>query len=127
MSSTGYLQVHAYTSNARMPLENVTVAITDENDALLALRTTNSSGMLTAALPLDAPAAATGQRPDSGQRPYRWVNLYARLENYELLEVLQLQIFDQTVTDQPLQLIPLAELPGSWNQAQSVLTQPQQL
>ena len=44
MSATGYIQVHAYTSNAQIPLQDVAIAITDPSGKAIALRLTNRSG-----------------------------------------------------------------------------------
>ena len=46
LSATGYIQVHAYTSNAQIPLKDVAVAVTDASGAGIALRLTNRSGLL---------------------------------------------------------------------------------
>ena len=49
------------------------------------------------------------------------------LENYEEIEVEQVQIFANTVTVQNLELIPLSELPGAWNKAEIFKTFTQNL
>ena len=46
LSATGYIQVHAYTSNAMIPLKDVAVVVTDISGAAIAMRLTNRSGML---------------------------------------------------------------------------------
>ena len=38
LSDTGYIQVHAYTSNAQIPLKDVSIAITNTDGAAIALR-----------------------------------------------------------------------------------------
>ena len=127
MPATGYIQVHAYTSNARLPLEGAAIAITDMEDNILALRLTNRSGQLEEPIAISVPELSAGQTPDTGVVPYTLVNLYARLENYEMIEAMQVQVFPQTVTDQELEMIPLSELPDSFNQSQIFRTPPQNL
>lgn len=127
MPATGYIQVHAYTSNARLPLEGAAIAITDMEDNILALRLTNRSGQLEEPIAISVPELSAGQTPDTGVVPYTLVNLYARLENYEMIEAMQVQVFPQTVTDQDLEMIPLSELPDSFNQSQIFRTPPQNL
>ncbi len=127
MPATGYIQVHAYTSNARLPLEGAAIAITDMEDNILALRLTNRSGQLEEPIAISVPELSAGQTPDTGVVPYTLVNLYARLENFEMIEAMQVQVFPQTVTDQDLEMIPLSELPDSFNQSQIFRTPPQNL
>ena len=43
MSAKGYIQVHAYTSYAQIPLKDVAISIADSGDASIALRLTNQS------------------------------------------------------------------------------------
>ena len=46
------------------------------------------------------------------------MNLFARLEGFEQIEIESLQIFSGIVTDQNLEMIPLPELPDSWSRAE---------
>jgi len=55
------------------------------------------------------------------------VNLYARKQGYEQVEAENLQVFADTTTDQDLELIPLSELPGSWDKTILYDTPPQNL
>ncbi len=126
MSATGYITVRAYASDARLPLQNVAVAITDPEGNAIALRLTDRSGLIQP-VPITVPDLATSQQPDPGIVPYTTVNIYARLRNYEQIEAEGVQIFANTVTTQDLQLIPLAELPDSWNQTEIFRTPPQNL
>ena len=126
MPSTGYIQVHAYASKARIPLEDVTVRISDLNDDTIALRLTDRSGTI---IPVEVsvPDPAAGQSPDTGVIPFTRVNLYARLENYERIEAKDVQVFPGVVTLQNLEMIPLSELPESWNQSEIFDTPAQNL
>ena len=55
------------------------------------------------------------------------MNLYAHKRGYERIESENLQLFADTTTLQNLEMIPLAELPGSWNQYEVFNTPPQNL
>ena len=127
MSATGYIQVHAYTSQARIPLENVAVTVTDPSGSAIAMRLTNRSGILDIPIAIQTPNLADSQSPNTGIVPYTTVNIQARLENYEEIDAMNVQIFADTVTDQDLPLIPLSELPEYWNQAEIFQTPPQNL
>lgn len=127
LSSTGYIQVHAYTSNAQIPLENVAVSITDTNGSAIALRLTNRSGQLDVPISITVPDLSASQSPNTGLVPYAVVNLYAKLENYEEIEANNVQIFADTVTSQNLEMIPLSELPEYWNQVEIFDTPKQNL
>lgn len=127
MSATGYIQVHAYTSNAQIPLKDVAVAITEPTGSAIALRLTDRSGQLPQPVSITVPDLSAGQTPNTGVQPFRTVDLYARIENYEEIEVKGLQVFPNTVTTQNLELIPLSELPEYWNQVELFNTPAQNL
>lgn len=127
MSATGYIQVHTYVSNARIPLRDVTVAITDTSGSAIALRLTNRSGMFDEPVAISVPDLSASQSPDTGVTPYSTVNLYARYENFEEIFIENLQVFADTITDQDLELIPLSEFPESWNVSETFDTAKQNL
>ncbi len=127
MSATGYIQVHAYTSYAQIPLKDVAVSVTDASGAAIALRLTNRSGFLEAPIPIEVPDLSTSQSPNTGVIPYTVVNLYARLSDYEAIKIENLQIFADTTTLQNLEMIPLSELPDSWNKLEIFDTPKQNL
>lgn len=126
MSATGYIQVHAYTGNARLPLQDVAVTVTAEDGTAIALRLTDRSGRIRP-IEIPVPDKAESQTPDASQRPFAVVNLYARIKGYEQIENENLQVFADTTTDQNLEFIPLSELPGKWNQTVIYDTPPQNL
>ena len=127
MPAVGYIQVHAYESYAQIPLKDVAVTVTDVNGSAIAMRLTNRSGQLDRPIEIETPERSASQAPNSGTIPYAVVNLYARLENYEEIDIERLQIFANTVTAQNLELIPLSELPGTWNKAEVFDTPAQNL
>ena len=127
LSSTGYIQVHAYASRAQIPLQNVAVVITDKNGSAIAMRLTNRSGRLDEPVSIAVPDRAASESPNSGIIPFSSVNLYARLENYEEIIAENVQVFPGVITDQDLELIPLAEFPETWNKAEIFNTPAQNL
>lgn len=126
MPATGYIQVHAYSSFAQLPLQNVAVTVTAADGTAIAMRLTDRSGKITPiALPVPEPAA--GQSPDTGEIPFTAVNLTARLKGYEQIHIQRLQVFPDTLTVQNLELIPLSEMPNAWDQLEDFDTPPQNL
>ena len=126
MSATGYIQVNAYESFARLPLKDVAVTVTSEDGTAIALRLTDRSGQITP-IEIPVPDLAESQFPDPPERPYAVVNLYAHLRGYETVEAENLQVFAGTFTDQNLMMIPLSELPDRWDQTVIYNTPPQNL
>ncbi len=127
MSSIGYIQVHAYTSTAQIPLENVAVSITDPSGSAIAMRLTNRSGQLDIPIPITVPDLSASQTPNTGVIPFTTVNLFAKLTDYEEIEANNIQVFADTVTNQNLEMIPLSELPEYWNQVEIFNTPKQNL
>lgn len=127
MSAIGYIQVHAYTSIAQIPVKDTAVAITDSSGNAIALRLTNSSGMLNEPVSLEVPDPGAGQTPNTGILPYAVVNVYARAPDYEEIVIENLQVFPGIVTNQNLELIPLSEFPESWNLSETFDTSTQNL
>lgn len=126
MPSIGYIQLRAYTSTAQFPLQNVAVAVTATDGTAIAMRLTDRNGQITP-IEIPVPDKSESQSPDPGERPYTVVNLYARLKGYEQVESENLQVFADTTTIQNLEMIPLSELPGSWDQTVIFDTPPQNL
>ena len=117
MNATGYITVHAYTSFALLPLKDVAVTVTALDGTAIAMRLTDRSGQITP-IEIPVPERSTSLRPNTGETPFAVVNLFARLKGYEQIEVENLQVFADTTTNQNLELIPLSELPGKWNQTE---------
>ena len=126
MPATGYIQVHAYTSYAQLPLEDTAITVTAADGTAIAMRLTNRSGKIDP-IPLPVPDKLESQSPNPAERPFATVNLYAHKQGYEKIEAENLQVFADTTTLQNLEMVPLAELPASWNQAVLYDTPPQNL
>ena len=127
MPAVGYIQVNAFESYAQIPLKDVAVTVTDLSGSAIAMRLTNRNGQLDKTIEIATPDRSVSQTPNSGTVPFAVVNLYARLENYEEIDIERLQIFPNTITVQNLELIPLAEFPKAWNKAEVFNTPPQNL
>lgn len=127
LADTGYIQVRAFTSYAQIPLQDVAVTVTDENDSAVAMRLTNRNGQLDVPIPINVPNKSAGLTPDTGVTPYSTVRLYAKKTNYEEIDVAGIQVFPGTITEQNLEMIPLSEFPKAWNKAEQFQTQPQNL
>lgn len=127
LSATGYIQVHAFTSDAHIPLKDTAVVVTDTSGSAIAMRLTNRSGMLDTPIEISVPDLSASQSPNTGIIPFAVVNLYARIINYEQIEIENLQVFADTVTDQDLKMIPLSELPDQWTKTEIFITPPQNL
>ena len=126
MPATGYIQVRAYTSVAQYPLQNVAITITATDGTAIAMRLTDRNGRIEP-IAIPVPDLAESQTPDPPEQPFAAVNLYAHLRGYERVESENLRVFANTTTVQNLEMIPLSELPASWNQTVLFDTPPQNL
>ncbi len=126
MPEIGYLQVKATTSRAKLPLEDVAVSIVSDEGKLLGLRLTDSSGN-TKPIRLEVPDISNSQSPDPGKPVFATVNIYARAQQYTQVLVRDVQVFPETLTVQELNLIPLSEMPGQWNETEIFETPSQNL
>ena len=127
LSSIGYIQIHAYTSYAQIPLKDVAVAVTNTDGAALALRLTNRNGLLDSPIEIAVPNISASQSPNTGIIPYSSVNIYAKLKGYEEIMIKSLQVFPNITTLQDLEMIPLSEYPTNWIQSETFQTPPQNL
>ena len=117
MNATGYITVHAYTSYAQLPLKDVAISVTATDGTAIAMRLTDRNGQITP-IEIPVPARSASLTPGISEVPFTAVNLYARLKGYEQIEIENLQVFADTTTNQNLELIPLSEFPGNWNQSE---------
>ena len=126
LPSTGYLQVHAFTSYAQIPLQDVTVSVSADDGTAIALRLTDRSGRIEP-IPIPVPDREESLTPNPPERPFATVNLTARLKDYEQIFVDNIQVFAGVTTDQDLELIPLSELPASRSKSETFITSQQNL
>lgn len=126
MPATGYIQVYAYTSRARIPLRNVAVMITDQNNSAITMGLTDKSGKY-GPISLSVPDRSESLTPGAVKKPFINVNIHARLEDYEQIEAENVQVFADTVTIQNFEMIPLSELPQQWTKTEFFNTPSQNL
>ena len=126
LPETGYIQVHAYASNAQIPLENVSVSVTSADGTAIALRLTDRNGRIEP-IPIPVPDRTDSLSPNPPERPFAIVNIIARLQDYEQIFVDDVQVFSGITTDQNLAMIPLSELPASRSKSETFITPPQNL
>ena len=117
LNAKGYITVHTYTSYAQLPLKDVAIAVTATDGTAIAMRLTDRSGQI-APIEIPVPDRSASLVPQSVEVPFASVNLYARAKGYEQIEIENLQVFAGTTTNQNLEMIPLSELPGMWNQTE---------
>lgn len=118
--------MRAYTSTAQFPLKDVAITITSSDGTAISMGLTDRSGKIRP-IAIPVPDRSESLSPDPAERPYTVVNLYARKRGYEQVESENLQVFAGTTTLQNLEMIPLSELPGSWDQTVIFDTPPQNL
>lgn len=126
LSATGYIQVRAYTSIAQYPLQDVAITVTATDGTAIAMRLTDRNGLIRP-IPIPVPNKSESQTPNPPEQPFAVVNLYAHLRGYERVESENLQVFADTTTLQNLEMVPLSELPSSWDQTVIFDTPPQNL
>ena len=126
MPTSGYITVRAYTSTAQFPLQNVAITVTATDGTAIAMALTDRNGLISP-IEIPVPDKSESLAPDPPEQPFTTVNLYARLRGYEQIEAENLQVFADTVTNQNLELIPLAEFPQQWDQNMVYFTPPQNL
>ena len=110
MPADGYLQVHAYTSDALLPLEGTAVAVRDAGGTLIAARLTDKSGRIDP-IRISSPDKADSRDPNYVGQPFTVVSLRAQHPGYEQIQVNQVQIFAGITTLQPLEMIPIGLYP----------------
>lgn len=126
MSAAGYIQAHAFTSTAQLPLRDVAITITATDGTAIAMRLTDRSGLIDV-IEIPVPDKEESQEPGAIEKPYAVVNLFAYRKGYEMIESDNLQVFAGTTTYQDLEMIPLSELHSPWDQMVVYDTPPQNL
>ena len=126
MPDTGYLQVRAYSSFAQLPLSDVAITVTAEDGTAIAMASTDRSGTIQP-IEIPVPDRSESQSPGSPERPFTSVTVHARLKGFVQILAENVQIFAGTTTLQNLEMIPLSELPGTWNETEDFDTPPQNL
>ena len=129
MAGSGTIVIQVYTSDARLPLQDASVAITRRGAAgteLLAFRVSNYDGM-TEPITVETPDFSASQQSGAPQPPFASVDIEAEAEGYGRMRIRNAQIFADRQTLQPLRLIPTPSLPESYTRTQIVDVTPQAL
>lgn len=126
LSAIGYIQVRAYSSNAQLPLKDTAIIVTATDGTAIAMRITDRSGRI---VPIEIPVPDKSESlaPNPPEVPFATVTIYAHRQGYEQIEAEHVQVFAGTTTVQNLEMIPLAEVPGAWNDTVIFDTPPQNL
>jgi len=125
LPATGYVQVHAYSSFAQLPLRDVAVTVAAEDGTAIAMRLTDRSGRIE---PVEVPVPELSESQSPGvETPFTSVTIHARLKGYAQIQARNVQVFADTTTLQNLEMIPLSELPDAWDQTEDFNTPPQNL
>ena len=66
---------------------------------------------------IPVPDISNSLSPNPSVKPFTSVDVYARLEGFEQEENKNLQVFPNVVTRLNLEMIPLSELPSSWDKS----------
>ena len=74
MDATGYIQVAAYESYARLPLEDVAVTVTATDGTALAMRLPDRTGRI-GPIAVPVPDKSLSLAPEEGEKPNTAVNL----------------------------------------------------
>ena len=116
MPENGYFSVRAFVSGAELPVEGVSVTVTqptENGSRLIAARLTDESGKIER-LSIPAPGRSESQAPGN-VKPWTSVDITADHPDYERILVENVQIFAGVLTEQNLELIPHDERPEAWN------------
>ena len=128
--ASGTIIAQTRTSDAYLPVENVTVAFFTPGQPgeqrLLAVRQSDASGK-TAPVILEAPDFEESQQPEAegAPVPYRIVDIVADHPDFERITVNGVQVFDGIVTYQDLMLVPL-RAPALGNKPEEIFDTPDQ-
>lgn len=128
MAGKGAITVRTYLGNEVLPVADAGVHIVERNgdaETLLAYRTTDRNGQ-TQAVEVETPDVSNSQSPDGGVA-FATVDVRVRHPAYHTVYVHNVQVFADTLTRLPVQLIPNSErLPDAMTTEQVYIT-PQQL
>lgn len=127
MASYGSLVVRAYQGGgAVLPIENVSIFVTDMDGRLLAVRQTDRNGKA-GPIPVQVPPKEESLDPNFQGNPFTSVSLSARNPGFAEIDVRNIQLFPGVVTVQNLEMIPLAEFPNAENGSEEFNIPPQNL
>lgn len=128
MPSTGTLIVRVYSSAAQLPIQGATVRVLAETatgQRVLAVRTTDSSGLIEP-ITLEAEPAANSQTPGQAE-PFASVDVTVAHPDFLPIDIRGIQIFSGIRSIQDIMLLPLEERPADPTDAENVTIPAQEL
>lgn len=128
MASKGAIEVRTYLGNEALPVADAGVHIVQRNgdeETLIAYRTTDKNGKTSPAF-VDTPDVDTSTSPDNGT-PFAKVDIRVRHPDYHMVYVHNVQVFGDTVTRLPVQMIPSSERLADEQNTEQIYITPQQL
>lgn len=129
MAAEGSLVCNVYTSDAKIPVQNAIVTVTQKTPAgqthLIATRLTDISGK-TAPIIIETPPLADTTSPGTA---HGWTSVDITVDHPGYLRTIveDAQIFPQTRTLQMLELIPLPLNSARWNESEFFMVPSQNL
>ncbi len=128
MPSTGTLLVRVYSSAAQLPIQGACVRVlakTATGQRVLAVRTTDSSGLIEP-VTLEAEPAANSLTPGHAE-PFASVDVTVAHPYFLPIDIRGIQIFSGIRSIQDIMLLPLEERPADPNAAENVTIPAQEL
>ena len=128
MASNGAIEVRTYLGNEALPIAEAGVHIVQrsgDDELLIAYRTTDKNGK-TAPVAIETPDVEASVSPENGT-PFAKVDIRVRHPDYHRVYVHNVQVFPDTVTRLPVQMIPSSERLPDAQETEQIYITPQQL
>lgn len=129
MASTGYIVANVYTAREVVPISGASVMIIRKNegkDELVGFRMTDRDGK-TEVIEVDTPDSELSMEPGNGS-PFSVFNIMIEHPMYYPVLVRDAQVFGGQITQQNVEMIPLADNPAPpKNNIEDITVTPQNL
>lgn len=103
--ATGFLKITTTTANGGAPVANASFAIKDKNGKVLHTGLTDENGD-SGTFELYAPASSLSQNPAPGTMPYAVYDVWISKDQFQSIEKIDVQVFDQITTIVDVNLQP---------------------
>lgn len=104
--SKGWLSAKVAAADNTIPVNDALVLITDSQKNLKAILTTNEDG-ITRTVALAAPPKALSESPETQTKPFYNYNMNVYKQGYYEVENIDISVFPDTVSIQPVNMVPL--------------------
>ena len=107
----GGLLVRTYISNMLIPVKDVRVTVTQNNERgnkIIAFRTTDENGK-TDVIEIDTPDISLSLDENNRQQPFTNVNIKVEKDGFAIFVIKDVQIFADRLSEQNVEMIPLPE------------------